>query len=246
MHWLLLSSPIRLTSVRLGLQIDANSTELAQSLAAKHPGLHWVVQMCGSAAAQYERDTGILVGAGAGGSAASGSKPWEKFTSPGRSGIEVQLRTPHMPQVVKDAAVYLVRGPSDLDYQGLATWVQAELQSHLDVLRASPDSLLLLAVQLRPDPGSVEPAVEAVACAREMNFAQLTGDAPEMDLTDLEQLVGRVRDTKDGGGLVVLNKLHNRHSSTIALGIKYVSRPHPPEPLAMIEPSLGWGGILSP
>lgn len=203
--------------------------------------------MCGSAAAKYERETGVLVGA------APGSRPpWEKLTSPGRSGIEVQLRAPHTPQVVKDAAVYLVRGPSDLlhDHQGLATWVQAELQSHLDVLRASPDSLLLLAVQLRPDPGSVDPAVEAVACARAMNFAQLAGDsAPEMDLAELEQLVGRVRDnnnTKDGGGggLVVLNKLHNRHSSTIALGIKYVSRPHPSDPLAMIEPSLGWGGIL--
>lgn len=219
--------------------------------------------MCGSAAAKYERETGMLLSASAGGSglaAASGSRPtWEKLTgtSPGRSGIEVQLRTPHTPQVVKDAAVYLVRGPSDLlDYQGLATWVQAELQSHLDVLRASPDSLLLLAVeQLRPDPGSVDPAVEAVAAARAMNFAQLAGDeAPEMDLAKLEQLVGRVRDTntKDGGGggLVVLNKLHSRHSSTVALGIKYVSRPNPPEhPLAMIEPSLGnlgWGGILSP
>lgn len=234
---------LALTCVNPATQIDAYSTELAQSLAEKHPGLHWVVQMCGSAAAKYERDTGLLVDASAG--SLSGSGPREKVASPGRSGIEVQLRSPHAPQTITGAAVYLIRGPPGLDYQALATWVQAELRSHLPVLRASPDSLLLLAVQLRPGLGSVDPAVEAVACARSMTISQLMGDAREMDLEGLEELVGRVRDGKDGG-LVVLNRLHNSHCSTIALGIKYVSRPQPPEPLAMIEPSLGWGGILSP
>jgi hypothetical protein len=225
------------------MQIDACSTELAQTLADKHPGLHWIVQMCGSAAAEYERETGMLVGVSMGLGSASG--PWEKVAPPGRSGIEVQARMLHTPQPIKDAAVYLIHGPSDLDYPALATWVQAELQSHLAVLRANPESLLLLAVQLRPDLGSVDSAVEAVACARSMATAQLTGDTREMDLARLEQLVGRVRDSKDGG-LLVLNKLHNSHCSTVALGIKYISRPQPPEPLAMIEPSLGWGGILSP
>ncbi|KAH8748264.1 hypothetical protein F5883DRAFT_721100 [Diaporthe sp. PMI_573] len=198
------------------MQIDACSTELAQTLADKHPGVHWIVQMCGS---EYERETGMLVGVGMGMGLGSGSGPWEKVAPPGRSGIEVQARMLHT---------------------ALATWVQAELQSHLAVLRASPESLLLLAVQLRPDPGSVDSAVEAVACARSMTMAQLTGDTREMDLARLEQLVGRVRDSKDGG-LLVLNKLHNSHCSTVALGIKYISRPQPPEPLAMVEPSLGWG-----
>ncbi|KAG8169892.1 hypothetical protein KVR01_000637 [Diaporthe batatas] len=221
----------------LVVEIDSFSTELAQSLAERHPSLRWIVQMSGPEAAKYERDTGIPVG--------SGSISLEKLTSPGKLGIEVQLRAPHTPQMIKDAAVYLVRSPSDLDSQALAAWVQAALQCHLAVLRADPDALLLLAVQLRPDPGSVDPAVVALACIRSMTIAQLTGGTAEMDLATLEQLIGRVRDSNNGG-LVVSNKLHNSHCSTIALGIKYVSRPPPPEPLAVVDPSLGWGGISSP
>lgn len=204
------------------MQVDAESTQVAEGLAERNADLRWVVQMAdGSVTAETSLAT----------------------SDGGRRGLhtrlDMQIRAPHTPQTLEDAAVYMLRG-AEPDYESLASWAQAGLQSHLAVLRANPSAMLLLAVQLGPDPGSVNGAVEAVACARHMTIVQLTGGSREMDLAGLEELVGCVRDSR--GGLVVVNRLRSRHCSTIALGIKYMAKP---QPLAMVDPSLIWA-ITSP
>lgn len=203
-------------------QVDAESTRIAEGLAERHPSLRWVVQMGSSAAAA---DGALSVG--------------ELHPR-----VTVQVRTPQAAQTVEGAAVYvlLLRG-ADSGHRGgaLAGWVQAELLSHLDVLRASPGALLVLALQIRPDPGSVDPDVEAVACARDLTVVQLTGDARQMGLEDLEELIAGVRDV--GGRLVVVNKLRSNHCSTVALGIKYRSKSQ--QSLGVIAQNPSWS-VTSP
>ncbi|KUI53801.1 hypothetical protein VP1G_01134 [Cytospora mali] len=196
------------------VDVDAESIRVAEGLAERHPALRWVVQMSESAAADITSVGGL------------------------NPRITVQIRTPQATQTLEEAAVYVLRG-TEPDYQSLANWVQIELQSHLNVLRANPNALLLLALQLRPDPGSVDPSVEAVACARDMTVVQLTGDTREMNLKELEELIACVRDS--GGRLVVVNKLRSNHCSTIALGIKY--RPKA-QPLGLITPNPAWSVTL--
>lgn len=183
---------------------------MAEGLAERHPALRWVVQM-GESAATDIHSMGPL---------------------PAR--IMLQLRTPRVTQTLEDAAVYMLRAVG-LGYQSLVNWVQAELQSHLSMLRLNPSALLLLALQIQPDPGSVDSKVETVAYARDMTAVQLTGDTCDMNLAELEELIASVRD--DGGRLAVVNKLRYHHGSTIALGIKYRAKL---QPLGISVPSPGW------
>lgn len=155
--------------------------------------------------------------------------------------ITVQLRLPQSTQTIEDAAVYLLRGESS-GSGPMASWVQVELQCHLGLLRANPNAMLLLALQLRPDPGFVDPGVEAAACLRDMAMAQLIGDSREMTLTELEEIVSSVRDS--GGRLVVMSKLQSHHCSTIALCIRYRAKSQPQQ-LGLTGSTTGWS-VTSP
>lgn len=137
-----------------------------------------------------------------------------------RARITVQKRAAGSPQTVRDAAVYMVRvaAPS-CSPPLLLAYVAAELRAHLAVLRANPAATLVLAPRPLPDPGSVDPSVEAAACLRDLAKTQLLAGGRDVDVAELVDLVGGVRD--GGGGLVVVNRLHARNCATVALGVKY-------------------------
>lgn len=132
--------------------------------------------------------------------------------------ITIHERTAHEPQTVQDATVYAVRGPR-VPTGAPDAWIHAELLAHLAVLRATPHPTLLLALQLRPDPGSVDLHVEVASCVRDMTLFQLRDVSLEMDLAEVEALVQGIGDK--GGNLVVVNRLCSRHYSTVILTIKY-------------------------
>lgn len=97
--------------------------------------------------------------------------------------------------------------------------ILAELRAHLGVLRANSTSVtLVLAPRVLPEPGSVEPNVEAMARLCDLSRLQLANER-EMEMGELVEMVNSVHDSM--GWLVVVNKLRSRNSATMALGIKY-------------------------
>ena len=153
-----------------------------------YPALHFIVQM--SEPAQNSNGT---VGAGRG----------EDFS--GR--ITVQKRMPAATQAVKDAAVYILRQTTP-----------SELTAHLGVLRANAMATLILAPRLLPEPGAVDPDVEAMARLRDLSRLQLTNECG-LELGELMEMVNSVHDSK--GRLIVVNKIRSRNYATVALGVKY-------------------------
>ena len=127
----------------------------------------------------------------------------------------VQRRALAATQTVKDAAVYLLRLT---DSPTLREQLLAELNAHLHVLRANSSSTLILALPFLPEPGSVEPEVEATARLWDLSRLQLNNES-NLELSDCIELVNSVQDS--GGRLVVINKLRSRSSSTAAVGVKY-------------------------
>ena len=137
------------------------------------------------------------------------------------SQIVVQKRAPGAQQTVKDAAVYILQLPprtEGLANKTLSARILAELKAHLGVLRANASATLLLAPRLLPEPGTVEPAVEASARVRDLCRLQLANER-EMEIGEIVEMVNTVHD--DVGRLVVVNKLRSRDSESVAMGIKY-------------------------
>lgn len=124
-------------------------------------------------------------------------------------------------QVVKDAALYIVRFPTlslGMSGHSLSDRALAELRAHLGVLRVDTSMKLILVLCLIPEPGSVNTDVEAAARARDLYRLQLTNEQ-EIEITELVEMVNNVQDNM--GGLVVVNKLNLRNSATVALAIQY-------------------------
>ena len=166
------------------------------ALAEMYPSLHFIVQMIEPAQNNGNIDVGKS----------------EKFSRR----ITVQKRMPAAIQVVKDAAVYILRLTSPS--HSLPALILAELHAHIGVLRANALATLILTPRLLPEPGTVDPHVEAMARLRDLSHLQLTNE-PGMELGDLIEAVNSVHDSK--GRLVVVNKLRSRNSATVALGVKY-------------------------
>ena len=158
------------------------------ALADMYPALHFIVQM--SESAPNGDDT-------------VGAQKADDFA--GR--VTVQKRTPEAVQTVKDATVYILRQPTP-----------SELTAHLDVLRANATATLILAPSLLPEPGTVDPDVEALARLRDLSRLQLTNECG-LELDELVEMVNAVQDGR--GRLVVVNKLRSPNSTTVALGVKY-------------------------
>jgi hypothetical protein len=175
-------------------QVCAESTEPAIALANKYPALRFVVQMCESAQENMTVDNQIS-------GEMSGS-------------ITVQKRAHAAVQNVKDAAVYLLR----LATHSTPAQIKAELQAHVGVLSANSSATLILAPRLLPEPGTVDPDVEAMARLRDLSHLQLTNEC-DLELDEAEEIVNSVHDGR--GRLVVVNKLWSRNSPTVAVGVKY-------------------------
>jgi hypothetical protein len=137
------------------------------------------------------------------------------------SRISVQERAPGTLQSVPDAAVYILHLPSAVPgatSQSLLAHISAELKAHMGVLRANRSATLVLMARLLPEPGTVEPHVEAIARLRDLSLLQLSNER-EIDMAELLDMLNGVKDSM--GHLVVVNKLRSRNSATVALGVKY-------------------------
>lgn len=175
------------------------STWLVEALAKRYNALRFVVQMSEATASNMSSSLATLT-----------------TTHPPR--VTVQIRTPQTPQTVEDAAVYLLWSTTR-SHVSLISWVQEELDSHLGVLRGNPNAMVLLMLQLRPDPGSVDPSVEASAYLHDMTMSQLAGEDRSLGLTETENLITGIHDNL--GRLVVVSKLRSRLCATVVLVIRY-------------------------
>lgn len=167
------------------------------ALAKLYPALQFIVQMIEPA-----QSNNVLVGV----------EKVEDF----RGRITVQKRMPAAVQVVKDAAVYILRLTTP--FPPLHAQILAELSAHLGILRANASATLILAPPSLPEPGTVGSEVEAKSRLRDLSRLQLTNESG-LELTELIEMVYSVHDSK--GRLVVVNKLRSCNGATVALGVKY-------------------------
>ena len=167
------------------------------ALAKMYPALRFIVQMIEPA----HSNNGLV-----------GAEKVENF----RGRITVQKRMPAVVQVVKDAAVYILRLTTP--FPPLPAQILAELSAHVGILRANASATLILAPPLLPEPGTVGPTVEAMARLRDLSRLQLTNESG-LELGELIEMVNGVHDSR--GRLVVANKLRSRSGATVALGVKY-------------------------
>lgn len=139
------------------------------------------------------------------------------------SRITVQQRAPGTPQSVYDAAVYILHLPSPspgVPSYAIPARIIAELRAHIGVLRASARATLVLTVRLLPEPGTVDPDVEAIARLRDLSLFQLANER-EIEMIELMDMINSVSDGM--GRLVLVNKLSSRNNATVAFEIRYQS-----------------------
>ncbi|KAI4598805.1 hypothetical protein KJ359_002698 [Pestalotiopsis sp. 9143b] len=182
------------------VDVGAQSTEWAQTLAGLYPSLQIIVQ----APDPSPSPSAYLVD-----SARCGQR------------VTVQARADGEPQAVSSAAVYLVR----LTSPGLATSLASlrarivgELRGHWGVLSANPSATLILALRMLPEPGSVEPSVDAPARLLDMSLQHLANEH-HLDAREALELVDSVR--SGAGRLVVDRTIFSRNTAVGALSIKY-------------------------
>lgn len=96
----------------------------------------------------------------------------------------------------------------------------AELHSHIDVLRANPSALLIVAPTLLPEPGSVDLGVEVQARLRDFSHLHL-GNESALEVAELARLIEGVSD--QSGRLVISNRLCSASGAAIALAAQYQS-----------------------
>ncbi|KAF2178409.1 hypothetical protein K469DRAFT_754497 [Zopfia rhizophila CBS 207.26] len=179
------------------VDVCAPSTEAAMALAEMYPALHFIVQMI-----EPPQNSNGTVGTG-------------KAEGLSRR-ITVQKRLPAAIQVVKDAAVYILR--LTLPSPTSPTQILGELKAHLGMLRGNASATLILAPPLLPEPGTVDPDVEAMARLGDLSRLQLTNECG-LELDKLTEIINSVHDSK--GQLVVVNQLRSRNNATTALGVRY-------------------------
>ncbi|RYP10915.1 hypothetical protein DL764_000351 [Monosporascus ibericus] len=176
----------------------ATSTAMAMKLADLHPPLCFVVQMSSSA---------------------------DLNGTPGsHHRITVQQRMPGAPQLVRDAALFIVRLQATCA-SAVSSRIRAELGAHVGILRANPRSRLLLVLpsvlrdnQQQQPGGGASPEIEAMARMRDLAFWQLANER-EMEMATLLDLVNGVRDGL--GRLMVVNKFGARNHPAVAIEVRY-------------------------
>lgn len=162
------------------------------ALAETHPSLRFIVQMIDSQA-DCNGNNDIFGGR-----------------------ISVQNRAPATAQVVKNAAVYIVRLTSR--FTPFPAQILDELNAHFDVLRTNSSATLVLALSLLPGPKDFGTAVEAKARMRDLYRLQLTNQY-EMELGDVLGIINSASDCN--GRLVVASTMRCSQSPTVVLGVRY-------------------------
>ncbi|KAF4206983.1 hypothetical protein CNMCM8927_004078 [Aspergillus lentulus] len=178
--------------------VGPKSSSAAMMLAQFHPMLHFIVQE-------------------------ARIPNWSAHPVPREDARSVQIRELGGPQCVRDAAIYILNlGP--LPHAVLPTSVLAEVRAHFSVLAANSRAMLILtAGLLLPKPGTVDAKLEASVRLHDLSLLQLANDR----LMDEDELVELVHSVKDSvGRLVVVNRLHLPHTTTVALGVKYQATGH--------------------
>ena len=137
------------------------------------------------------------------------------------SRITLQQRIPNAQQSVRNAAVYIVRLPPPspiLALSSITSRAATELSAHLDVLRANPDSRLLITAPIVPAPGTVDHDTETTARLRDLSLQQLTNER-QAEAVEVVELLKCIRDSS--GGLVLTNEIHSPTSPIFAFEVKY-------------------------
>ncbi|KAJ8133159.1 hypothetical protein O1611_g464 [Lasiodiplodia mahajangana] len=136
----------------------------------------------------------------------------------------ISMRIPGSPQLVEDAAVYILQVPQFVhpilhwEDQSLDPWLQAELWAHFGLLGKNLSATFILILRVYPEPGSVEQAVENAARLVDLTKMQLSNER-QCDLKEVEVALSTVRDNV--GQLIVVNRMTLHSTTMVALGIKY-------------------------
>lgn len=213
-------------------QVGARSIKTVSTLAELFPSLRFVVQVCenglnghiptvSSSSQQSVQETSSTLPSAA---TLVATMPIDKQVHV-NSRIIIQQRTPGTPQIAGGAAIYILRlpVPSPTSQQDqILSRINVELRVHLDVLRASPTSMLIVVARLLPEPKTVDPSVEAVARSRDMLLHQLSNQR-ELGMQELVNIVNNVRDSV--GRLVMIKKLIDHHSPIVALEVRFQAHP---------------------
>ncbi|KAH8121195.1 O-methyltransferase family protein [Trichoderma asperelloides] len=199
----------RLDWLKLGnarvADVVAESISPASALAKLYPSLNFVVQMNDTTSASngYAMNNQLM------------------------DRISVQQRTSGQQQVVKDAAVYMVRLTSSVlvtPFSQLRMQILAELEAHVNVLSANPAATLILQVRVLPKTTSLEHYTAGTARVLDLSLLQLGSDRP-MEITDIFALVDDVH--HDGSGrLVIVKNMCVQDSAFVVLGVKYQAGPY--------------------
>ena len=136
------------------------------------------------------------------------------------SRIIVQQRAPGTPQTVHGAAVYILHLPSaspGVPKASLLAQITDELRAHIGVLRANKSATLVLTARLLPEPGTMDPSIEAIGRLRDLSVVQLANE-PEIEALDVMDMLNNVRD--ETGRLILVNNFRSRHNPIAAFEIR--------------------------
>ena len=198
------------------------------ALANLYPGLHFIVQISKpgavnrmvpqqSACTSESLATPVSLSRSSSAPSSNGSGGIHQHFS---SRVSIQHRTPGTPQPIQDAALYILRmqspPPGDPPHSAQARII-SELSAHIYALRHS-GARLILVPQLLPEPGTVDPDVEAMVCVRDLSLLELANEQT-MEMPALMDTLNGMRDNM--GQLVVVNKFRSRNNAVVALEIRY-------------------------
>lgn len=151
------------------------------------------------------------------------SKSTSSISSQFAERISVQERVSGQLQVIKDAAVYMVRLTSSVletSFIELCTQILAELQAHLGILSSNPAATLILQVRVLPKATSVDsPCIKEEGRVLDLSLLQFGSDR-SLEMADLFALVESVH-INGSGRLVVVKKMSSQNSAFVLLGVKY-------------------------
>ena len=195
------------------------------AIADLHPELHFIVQMTEPGPSHHSTRPStshrwpLATPPSLSRASTPGPKPSE-IRQQSSSRITVQQRAPGTPQTVHGAAVYILHLPSaspGVPKASLLAQVTDELRAHIGVLRANKSATLVLTARLLPEPGTMDPSMEAIARLRDLSVVQLANE-PEMEALDVMDMLNSVRDGT--GRLVLVNKFRSRHNPIVAFEIR--------------------------
>ncbi|QIW99247.1 hypothetical protein AMS68_004765 [Peltaster fructicola] len=200
------------------VEVGAGSTTTATALSKLAPNLSFIVQLRQDPQTQYTP-------AGSSNSSVSGSTTGSVSSSFLYALFGTEYRAPGTAQTHMRAAVYIFHlppmsalSPGERPVSRIIT----ELKAHFCMLRKNPTAMLIIVGRLLPEPGSVDPDIEAVARGRDLAMKQLS-NLRELEVKEMADLVAGIQDKF--GRLLIVNKLVERRNPVVALEIRYQTYP---------------------